>query len=148
MLAEIMRRHQRLSIPVWMMTHFGFILTENVEKQCSWTSAGEKQLHLAYICKTYRIMGIPFSEDRPAIETFSRTIEQQHAGLWPGAPKHIRTILLLGEMAGVSSRYPVIAAMLPEATRPVLERLYPGVSTSPVKPFRFRTKTLPRLAPR
>lgn len=34
-LAQIQRRHQRINIPSWMQTYFGFSLLENVEKQCA-----------------------------------------------------------------------------------------------------------------
>ena len=41
---------------------------ENVEKQCAPLTVDEQRLHLAYMCKTYRIMGMPFSEKRDLME--------------------------------------------------------------------------------
>jgi len=126
-LKSIMKRHQRLAIPEWMMTHFGFSLLENVEKQCGEVTDTEKQRHLAYMSKTYRIMGVPFSEDRGALERFSRDIEQKHAALSPNVEKHARNILFLGEMVGVSSEYEVVAAMLPDATRAIFKTIHSRV---------------------
>jgi len=130
-LKSIMKRHERLSIPIWMMTHFGFSLLENVEKQCGTLTNDEKRRHLAYMSKTYRIMGVPFSENRETLEQFSRDIERKHAALSPNAEKHARNILFLGEMVGVSSRYEIISAMLPERTRAIFQTIYgrvrPGV---------------------
>jgi len=126
-LKNIMKRHQRLAIPEWMMTHFGFSLLENVEKQCGVVTDAEKQRHLAYMSKTYRLMGVPFSEDRAAMEQFARTVERKHAALSPNVEKHARNILFLGEMAGVSSKYEVITAMLPSDTLRVFQEIYSRV---------------------
>jgi len=126
-LKSIMNRHQRLTIPEWMMTHFGFSLLENVEKQCGAVTDMEKQRHLAYMSKAYRLMGVPFSEDRVAMEQFARTVEQKHAALSPNVEKHARNILFLGEMVGVSSKYEAISAMLPSDTRRVFQEIYSRV---------------------
>lgn len=142
-LKSIMKRHERLSIPIWMMTHFGFSLLENVEKQCGAVTDMEKQRHLAYMSKAYRLMGVPFSEDRAAMEHFARTVEQEHAALSPNVEKHARNILFLGEMVGVSSRYEVISAMLPEATREVFREIYQRVH--PSSPRRLWARLLGRL---
>ena len=61
-----------------MLTCFGFSLLENVEKQCAPLTDAEKRLHLAYMCETYRIMGMAFSEKRDLMEAFSRAIEAEH----------------------------------------------------------------------
>src|SRR5262249_18388619 len=82
-LQAIMQRHQRLAIPAWMMTYFGFSLLENVEKQCAPLSADEQRLHLAYMSKAYRLMGIAFGERRPLLEAFSRRVEAAHTGASP-----------------------------------------------------------------
>lgn len=123
-LQSIMRRHQRISIPVWMMTYFGFSLVENVEKQCAPLTDEQKRLHLAYMTKTYRIMGIPFSQRRELMEQFSRGVEEVQAGPSPNLEKHAGHILPIGEMVGVSSRYDSIVGMLPEKTRAVFEGIY------------------------
>jgi hypothetical protein len=124
-LQSIMQRHQRLAIPGWMMTYFGFSLLENVEKQCAPLSDEERGLHLAYMSRAYRIMGVAFSERRDLLERFSRRVEEAHAGPSPNLPRHTRNILSLGEMIGVSSAYGAIAPMLPEATRRVFDGIYP-----------------------
>jgi len=142
-LKSIMKRHQRLSIPIWMTTHFGFSLLENVERECGQLSPNEKRLHLAYMTKTYRIMGVPFSEDRAALQRFSRSIEKQQAGLSPNVEKHARNILFLGEMVGVSSRYEVISAMLSDATRKVFEGIHGKVR--PAFPQRVWARLLGRV---
>jgi hypothetical protein len=124
-LQSIMKRHARLAIPPWMMTYFGFSLLENVEKQCAPLSDEERRLHLTYMSKAYRIMGIGFSERRDRLELFSRQVEAAHAGPSPNLMRHARNILSLGEMIGVSSAYGAIAPMLPDATRRVFDQIYP-----------------------
>lgn len=131
-LQGIMKRHRRISIPDWMMTYFGFSLLEMVEKHAGVRDPEEKRLHLAYMAKTYRVMGMRFSEDRGRLERFGREVEQAHRGPSPSMEKHARNILLLGEMVGVSSRYGEISAMLPEGTREVFRGLYPEVAPGPL----------------
>lgn len=130
-LAQIMRRHERLSIPIWMMTYFGFQLLEAVEQQCAPISDAEKRLHLAYMAKTYRVMGIPFSEDRALMEQFARGVERTHAGVSPNLEVHARHILRLGEMVGVSSKSEHVASLLPEATREVFLAIHHRVRPGP-----------------
>ena len=131
-LAQIMARHRRISIPPWMMTYFGFSLLEMVEKTVGLQDPQEKRLHLAYMSKAYRIMGLAFSQRRDRLEEFSRQIEAAGAGLSPSLEKHTRDILLLGEMVGVSSSYEAISPMLPEKTRNVFREIYPRVRLSPI----------------
>jgi hypothetical protein len=126
-LRQIQQRHQRVNIPPWMQTYFGFSLLENVEKQVAPLTDDEKRLHLAYMSKTWRIMGIPFSDNRPMLEEFSRRIEAEQAIVSPNVPRHSIHILRLGEMIGVSSAYESIVPMLPPKTRAVFEPLYPMV---------------------
>ena len=142
-LAGIMKRHRKISIPEWMMTYFGFSLLELVEKQVGVREPEEKRLHLAYMAKAYRIMGLRFSEDRERLERFSRQIEQAHHGFSPHLERHARNILLLGEMAGVSSRYEEISTMLPEGTREVFRSIYPKVAPGPA--VRVSARVLGRL---
>jgi hypothetical protein len=124
-----MERHQRLSIPPWMMTYFGYQLLECVE-QATAASPEECQRHLSYMAKALRIMGIPFSDSREKMVAFARDIERHHAGTSPNLEKHARNILVLGEMVGVSSDCETILSMLPEATRkiyaPIHSRVRPG----------------------
>jgi hypothetical protein len=127
MLREIQRRHQRVQIPAWMQTYFGFSLLENVEKQVGPLADEEKRLHLAYMSKAWRIMGIPFSEKRSLLEEFSREIEADQALVTPNVPRHAVHILRLGEMIGVSSSEDSILPMLPPKTRAAFEPLYPMV---------------------
>jgi len=127
LLQSIMRRHERFTIPHWMMTHFGFSLMENVERECGGLTPEEQRLHLAYMSKVFRLMGIPFSTDRQLLEQFARAVEAAHAGLSPNIERHAKNILLLGEMVGVSSSYQVISAMLPEPTRVLFHDLHPQV---------------------
>ena len=133
MLRQIQQRHQRVSIPLWMQTYFGFSLLENVEKQVGPLSEEERRLHLAYMAKTYRIMGIPFSEKRGMLTDFSRQIEADQALVTPNVPRHSVHILRLGEMIGVSSGEESILPMLPPKTRAVFEPLYPMVRPGPIR---------------
>ena len=123
-LKQIMKRHERISIPSWMMTYFGFSLFEMVEKFSGNLTEEDKKQHLAYMSKTYRIMGIAFTEDRQKLETFAREIEKVHAGPSPNLERHVRNILKLGEMVGVSSRYEKLSVLLPEKTRGIFQEIY------------------------
>lgn len=129
-LRDIMRRHQRLAIPPWMMTYFGYQLSEAVEHECQ-AGGEDRALHLRYMSKAFRIMGIPFSAQRDLMERFARGVEAAHAGASPNLERHTRHILVLGEMVGVRSDPAHIASMLPEATRrvfePIARRVQPGV---------------------
>jgi hypothetical protein len=142
-LAKIQKRHQRLKIPLWMQTYFGFSLLENVEKQCAPLTDDEKRLHLAYMCKTYRIMGMPFSERRDLMEAFSRAIEAEQAAITENVAKHSINILRMGEMIGVPSGPDSILPMLPPATRAVFEPVYPQVR--PNLPRRLYSQLLGKL---
>jgi len=133
LLFQIMARHQNVSIPIWMMTYFGFSLLENVEKQCPGFTEKEKQWHLQYMAKTYRIMGMPFSSDRAAMEAFARAVETAHAGPSPHLEKHARNILILGEMVGAPSAYEAISSFLPEKTRQIFQPIYSRVRPSFLK---------------
>jgi len=135
-LASIMQRHRNVAIPEWMMTYFGFSLVEMVEKQCAMVAPvteDQKRLHLAYMSKAYRIMGLSFSTRRDWMESFSRSIEQEYAGLSEHAEKHARNILFLGEMVGVSSDYEALASVLPERTREIFRELYARVRPGSLK---------------
>ena len=127
MLRAIQERHVKVKIPPWMQTYFGFSLLENVEKQCAPLTEEEKQLHLAYMAKAYRVMGLRFSEHRTELERFARAIEAEQAAVTASVEKHSRHILRIGEMIGVSSSAQSILPMLPPATRAVFEPLYPRV---------------------
>lgn len=133
MLRQIQQRHQKVNIPPWMQTYFGFSLLENVEKQVGPLTEDEKRLHLAYMAKTYRIMGMPFSQDRALMEEFSRKIEAEQAAVTSNVPRHSVHILRLGEMIGVSSDADSILPMLPPKTRAVFEPLYPQVRPGPLR---------------
>jgi hypothetical protein len=143
LLRQIMQRHHAVHIPPWMQTYFGFSLLENVEKQCAPLGDEEKRLHLAYMSKTYRLMGVPFSEHRELIERWSRLVEAEQAEVTDHVPKHARHILQLGEMIGVASGPDSILPMLPPRTRAVFEPLYPRVR--PRLPRRLWSRLLGRL---
>ncbi|MGH7265279.1 MAG: hypothetical protein ACREMB_10560 [Candidatus Rokuibacteriota bacterium] len=143
MLRQIQQRHQRVSIPTWMQTYFGFSLLENVETQCAPLTDEEKRLHLAYMARTYRIMGMPFSERRPDMERFARLVEDEQAAVTENVPRHARNILKLGEMIGVASSRESILLMLPPRTRAVFEPLHPKVR--PRLPARLYARVLGRL---
>ena len=132
-LRQIMARHQRIAIPSWMMTYFGFSLMEMVEKQVGMLTEEQRQLHLAYMAKAFRIMGLAFGEQRERLEAFARGVEEAHAGLTPQLEQHARHILILGEMVGVSSHYDAVTAMLPPATRGVFDPVYPRVRPHTLK---------------
>jgi hypothetical protein len=127
MLRAIQERHVKVKIPPWMQTYFGWSLLENVEKQCAPLSDEEKRLHLAYMSKAFRVMGLRFTEDRAGLERFARAIEAEQAALSDNVPKHARHILRIGEMIGVSSSAESILPMLPPATRSVFAPLYAKV---------------------
>jgi len=132
-LAGIMQRHRALAIPEWMMSYFGWSLLDNVERQCAPLTADQQRLHLAYMTKTFRIMGVPFSADRASMIEFGRRVEAEHAGHSPQLERHARNILFLGEMVGVSSAPARIGAMLPAPTRAVFEpiaaKVRPGLAS-------------------
>lgn len=132
-LRQIQERHRRVSIPPWMQTYFGFSLLENVEKQCAPLAEEEKRLHLAYMAKTYRLMGFPFSERRHLMEAFARGIEEEQAGVTENVPRHSRHILVLGEMIGVPSAAESILPMLAPRTRAVYEPLHARVRPGPLR---------------
>jgi hypothetical protein len=132
-LKRIQQRHIDVRIPPWMQAYFGFSLLENVEKQCAPLSEEEKRLHLAYMAKTYRIMGIRFSERRADLEQFARLIEGEQAAMTDNVPRHSRHILRIGEMIGVSSGPDSILPMLPPQTRATFAPLYPQVRPSLVQ---------------
>jgi hypothetical protein len=142
-LKGIQQRHARVGIPPWMQTYFGFSLLENVEKQCAPLTADERRLHLAYMAKTYRIMGFAFSQDRADLERFARMIEAEQAGVTERVPAHSRHILRIGEMIGVSSGPDAILPMLPAATRTVFEPLYSHVRPGALR--RWWSRLLGRL---
>ena len=131
-LAGIMRRHARISIPAWMMSYFGFSLLEAVEKRVPMADR-ERQLHLAYMARTYRIMGLRFSEHRDQMERFARAAERAHAGASPQLPRHARHILLLGEMIGAPSAAEQLLPLLPDATREVFAPLHASVRPGPLE---------------
>ena len=127
MLHAIQERHVKVRIPPWMQTYFGWSLLENVEKQCAPLSDEEKRLHLSYMAKAYRVMGLRFSDERASMERFARAIEAEQAALSASVAKHARHILRIGEMIGVPSSANSILTMLPPQTRALFEPLYPKV---------------------
>ena len=132
-LKEIMARHRAIAIPGWMMTHFGFSLLENVEKQLGSLGTEELRLHLEYMANAFRIMGVTFSKDRDLMQRFSRAVEQAHAATSPNLEKHLRNILVLGEMVGVRSDLATIRGMLSGPTRTLFEPIYPRVRPGVLK---------------
>jgi hypothetical protein len=135
MLRAIQERHVKVQIPPWMQTYFGWSLVENVEKQCAPLTNDEKRLHLSYMAKAYRIMGLRFSTDRAALDRFARAVEAEHAALTENVEKHSRHILRIGEMIGVPSSADSILPMLPPATRAAFEPLYPKVRPGALRTF-------------
>jgi hypothetical protein len=126
-LKSIMRRHERLHIPLWMMSYFGFQLFEAVDHQLKQACAEDQRLHLNYMAQAYRIMGVPFSSDRALMDRFCRDVEDHHAGKSDHLEKHACHILILGEMVGVRSDRRTILPMLPEATRRVFASVHDTV---------------------
>ena len=132
-LRGIMARHTKLEIPLWMMSYFGYQLMEAVEQEYPDLDETERQRHLSYFAKTYRIMGLPFSSDRKLMEQFARAIEIAHAGSSPHLEKHCRNILALGEMVGVSSDYDSLAQKLPAATREIFTPIHANTRPGALK---------------
>lgn len=143
LLRHIQQRHRQIEIPLWMQSYFGFSLLENVEKQCAPLTVDEQRLHLAYMSKAYRVMGVPFSENRDLLEQFSREVENEQAAVTANVPRHAVHILRLGEMIGVSSAPDSILPMLPSRTRAVFEPLYARVR--PRLPRRLWSRVLGKL---
>lgn len=133
MLRDIQQRHVKIKIPPWMQTYFGFSLLENVEKQCAPLTDEEKRLHLSYMAKAYRVMGLRFTADRGRLERFARAIEAEQAAVSENVAKHSRNILRIGEMIGVRSSAESILPMLPSHTRSTFEPLYPKVKPGPIR---------------
>jgi hypothetical protein len=129
-LGSIMARHRAVDIPAWMMTYFGFSLVEAVEKQCEPLTDEQRARHLAYMARTYRIMGMPFSADRERMTAFARATERAHAGVAPQLETHARRILLLGEMVGAPSEPGAVLELLPAATRDVFAPMAPRMRPS------------------
>jgi hypothetical protein len=138
LLQRIQARHAKVRIPPWMQTYFGFSLVENVEKQCAPLSEEEKRLHLSYMAKVFRIMGLRFSAQRGALESFARRIEAEQAAMTENVARHSRHILRIGEMIGVPSSPGSILPMLPAPTRALFEPLYPKVRPGPLACVYFR----------
>ena len=129
-LAAIMARHRRVRIPPWSMTWFGWVLLEAVEAQCAPLDAEQQRLHLAYMAKAYRLMGIPFGPRRDVMQDFARDVERVHARVTPQLERHARRILRLGEMVGVPGRHERIAALLPPAPRTLFDTIAARVCPS------------------
>src|SRR6266545_4020757 len=119
-LEGVRQRHERSGIPGWMLTYFGFNVVEMAEKQCP-LSAEEMRLHLAYISKVFRIMGVAFTENRDELERFARQVEERHAAVIEDAPKLLHYVLCIAELAGVSSGPQSILRLLPHRVRTVFE---------------------------
>lgn len=136
-LKGIRQRHGRSGIPGWMLTYFGFNVVEMAEKQCP-LSEEEKRLHLAYIGKVFRIMGVAFTENRDELERFARQVEERHAAVIEDAPKLLHYVLCIAEMAGVSSGPQSILRMLPPKVRAAFEPVYPNVRPGPVRRAAYR----------
>jgi len=132
-LRGIMARHRQLEIPLWMMSYFGFQLLECVDHHSATITEEERQLHLDYMAKAFRIMGLPFSNDRTLMEGFCRDVEARHAGRSENLEKHAHNILVLGEMVGVSSDRETILGMLPDATRAVFAPIHASVRPTLVR---------------
>jgi hypothetical protein len=136
-LGTIRSRHARSGIPEWMLTYFGFSMIEMAERQCA-LSAEEKRLHLAYIGKAFRIMGVPFTQNRDDLERFARQIEERYAAVIEDAPQLLRYVLCVAEMAGVSSGPQSVLRMLPPRVRAVFEPIYPNVRPGPIRRIAYR----------
>ena len=109
LLFQIMARYQSVSIPLWMMTYFGFSLLENVEKQAGNPTAQEKQWHLQYMAKTYRIMG--------------RLVIKQAIGAARKAVPAQAAVGLLMLLAGIPSRAADYKSPLPIPSIPAVNQI-------------------------
>ena len=116
-LAAIMGRHRAIAIPGWMMSYFGWSLFEAVETQCAPLDDEQRRLHLAYMSRTYRLMGVAFANDRPRMTEFARAVEQRHTAPSSRLLEHAAAILRIGELIGVRSHPDAILPMLPATTR-------------------------------
>jgi hypothetical protein len=132
LLQQIQARHAAIGIPGWMMTWFGWCLFENVERQCAPLSGEQRRLHLAYMAKAWRLMGIPFAADRARMTAFARAVEERHAGRAPQLAARARAILRIAAMLGVPSHPDALLPLLPEATRSVFAPLARASRPGPV----------------
>jgi hypothetical protein len=126
-LAFVSDRLRKASIPRWMPTYVAWSLVQCVERAATELVAEEKRLHLGYMSKAFRLMGLRFTDRRDQIAEFGHHVEGAHTGRSPFVARHARNLLLLAEMLGLSTEYHELAPLLPEAPRALFREIYPEV---------------------
>jgi hypothetical protein len=124
MLRGIQRAHDALTIPHWEMVHFGYRLMQHLEDDLGGLGPRARQLHLHYMAQAYRIMGIPFSEDRALLETFCLELERERARMTPQSAAYTRRLIFLGLIVGVPDDRASLARLLPAPQRALFEAHY------------------------
>lgn len=117
LLKGIQKAHDEIDIPHWMMTYFGFALMEQVEDDIGDLPEDLKQYHLQYMCRAYRIMGIPFSDDRELLVDFCRGVERNYFRYTPIGRDYTRKLIFLGLIVGAPYRRRALAETLPSTVR-------------------------------
>lgn len=132
-LKSIQRAHDELDIDHREMVHFGYRLMQQLEDDIGDLTPSHKQLHLQYFNKAYRIMGIPFSDDRQLLEEFCLELEKRYANFNQGlSPPYCQKLLFIGLTVGVPCDRESLARLLPAYTKPIFEKHYtelkPGIA--------------------
>jgi len=130
-LAFVADRLRRTPIEGWMPTYFAFSLVECVERAAPEVTAEERRLHLAYLAKAFRLMGVSFSNRRETMQQFARQVEAAYTGRSPALERHARNVLLLGEALGVPAEFRELAPLLAEGPRRLFREIYPEVRPDP-----------------
>lgn len=130
-LAFVADRIRRSRIPRWMPTYFAFSLVECVERAAPGLGPEEKQLHLGYLSKAFRLMGLSFSNRREQMEEFARQAEGAHTGRSPFVERHVRDLLLLAEMLGLPADFNALATLLPDDSRRLFREIWPQACPDP-----------------
>jgi hypothetical protein len=126
-LAFVSDRLRKSKVPRWMPTYVAFSFVECVERAAPRITLEEKALHLSYLSKVFRIMGLSFTNRREQMEEFARHVEGAHTGRSPLLKTHARNLLLLAEMIGVSAEFNAIAPLLAEGPRKLFREIYPEI---------------------
>ena len=124
MLKNIQQMHDRHNISHIDMVHFGYRLMQQLESDIGHLTEEQKQLHLQYMSRVYRTMGIPFSADRELLETLCEAIEEKHATFTDVTAEYCQRLLFLGLTVGVPCDKQSLAKSLPQHIRPLFETHY------------------------
>ena len=140
LLRTIQSAHDRVRVPHWMMVHFGFTLLEQLEADLAETDPVMRHHHLRYMARAYRLMGLPFSDDRELMQALARRIEERHARWEPLAASYGWRLLVLGQVMGVSPDQENLAPLMPATVRPLFRERFEAMA--PATPARLMATSL------